>query len=308
MQTLVVKSDMDRFDGWIEAFKGCDINLVNWQDCEDKNAVDFALVWKPEPGALGQFPNLKIIFSIGAGLDHLKGENMVPVGVPIIRMVEDGLTAGMVEYVLYNTLRFHRFMPEFESHRKTKTWQPIEQIDASDRTVGILGIGVLGGACAQALCNLNFNVIGWSRSAKNLDGVKCFHGESQLPDVLAQSQILICLLPLTQETRHIISAKNLALLPKGAYVINAGRGGHQNEDDILHALQSGQLAGVALDVFEQEPLDQDNPLWDHPSVYITPHIASMTLPSFSAKHVYQNIQYFRQGQPLTHVADMDKGY
>ncbi|NKB77007.1 MAG: glyoxylate/hydroxypyruvate reductase A [Gammaproteobacteria bacterium] len=307
-ELLAIKSDFNRLGEWAEAFQEMDIDICLWDEIEDPDAIDYALVWKPEAGALHRLGNLKIVFSIGAGLDHLVGPDLLPPNIPIIRMVEDTLTAGMVEYVLYNTLRFHRFMPEYEKSHRQKNWEAILQIPAEQRTVGILGLGVLGQACAKVMTDLGFNVVGWSRTEKHVENVISLFGNDQLDAFLAQSEILVCLLPLTEQTHGIINRETLSKLPKGARLINAGRGGHQIESDILAALENGQLSGVALDVFETEPLPKDSALWTHPHVTITPHVASMTTPFSSAKHVYGNIERFRRGDPLTHLADMKRGY
>ena len=307
-ETLAIKSDFERFDEWINAFDGYDIDVVEWQKLGDPASIDYALVWKPEPGALHRLPNLKIIFSIAAGLDHLKEDNILPSGLPVIKMADSNLTAGMVEYVLYCVLRYHRFMPEYEVQQKNRAWYGILQVPARQRTIGILGLGEIGSACAVALRQLQFNVLGWSRSEKNVEGVKGFHGNDQLDVMLGQCDILVCLLPHTRETAGILNARTFAALPHGAFLVNAGRGALQDEADIAEALDNGQLAGAALDVFQVEPLPDNSPLWNHSKVLITPHVASMNLPATSAQHVYRNITYFREGQPLTHVADMVRGY
>ena len=307
-ELLAIKSDFSRNDDWHIAFADKDIDICLWQEIKNPDLVDYALVWKPEPFELGKFTNLKLIFSVGAGLDHLAGANILPPDIPVIRMVEDMLTAGMVEYVLYQLLRHHRFMSHYETCRSQKKWEAVLQTPAHGRSVGILGLGVLGQACAKAISMLGFPVAGWSRTPKSLPGVTSFHGDSQLDAFLQQSDVLICLLPLTDQTQGILNARNLAQLPRGAFLINAGRGGHQIETDILTALESGQLSGAALDVFETEPLPISSPLWDHPNVTITPHVASMTDPNSSAIHVYDNIKRYRAGQSLTHVADMSRGY
>ncbi len=308
LETLAIKSDLERFNGWRSAFKDFDIHVLDWDQVTDKSQIDYALVWDPGPGVLTEFANLKIIFSVGAGLDHLKGENILPPGIPVVRMVEDGLTAGMVEYVLYTVLRFHRFMPQYERDKQNKVWRELVQIPASKRTVGILGLGVLGGNCAKTLVQLGFNVAGWSRTPKQLPGVGCYHGAAGLDHVLAMSEILVCLLPLTHQTQHLVNAETLAKLPKGACFINAGRGACQVESDLIAALDSDHLAGAALDVYEFEPLSPKSPVWTHPKIYFTPHIASMVHPDTSAIHVYDNIVRHRNNQALTHLADMDAGY
>ena len=307
-ETLVIKSDFKRFDEWIDAFAGKDIQVLDWDSVTDRHSIDYALVWKPGVGTLEQFPNLKVIFSVGAGLDHLKGDRILPPGIPVVRMVEETLTTGMVEYVLYTVLRYHRFFPQYERDKQERKWEPILQVPPYRRNIGILGLGELGSRCARVLADLGFKVSGWSRTQKSLDGITCLCGDDGFEQLMSQTDILVCLLPLTDATRHILNADNLSKLPEGSCIINAGRGGHQVETDILAALDSGQLAGAALDVFETEPLPADSPLWSHPGVTFTPHVASMTLPRSSAVHVYDNIERFRNGQPLTHVADMDRGY
>ena len=269
--------------------------------------IDYALVWQPAPGALARLPNLKLIFSLGAGLDHLAGDGVLPPGVPVIRMVDAQLTAGMTEYVVYHALRFHRAMPAYDAQQRRAEWRLLPQVAAAERRVGILGLGVLGGAAARALAALNFDVAGWSRGPKDL-GIPSFAGAGELPALLARTDILVCLLPLTAATAGILCAANFARLPAGACVINAGRGGHLLEADLLDALDNGHLAGAALDVFANEPLPPGNPLWSHPRVAITPHAASKTLPASSARHVIDNIRRFRAGRPVGPLADFARGY
>ena len=311
-EVLLIKSDIERKSEWVEAFAGFDIEVRHWDSPGAPEEIDYALVWHPEPGVLAGFPKLKLIFSLGAGVDHLLGENIVPpeipAKIPVIRMVESVLTAGMTEYVLYTVLRFHRLMPQYEADRRKRLWNQRPQTPAAERRIGLLGLGVLGGAAAAALVSLGFDVAGWSRSKKHIKGVASHHGDRQLAPFLKRSEILVCLLPLTVQTANILNAANLALLPKGAFVINAARGGHCNEADLLAALDSGHIAGAALDVFRDEPPAKNSPLWRHPRVYLTPHIASMTLPASSAKHVIDNITRLRTGRPLTHVADLRRGY
>ena len=258
-ELLAIKSDFSRKDEWLSAFSKMDINVCFWDEIEEPADVDYALVWQPEANSLSQLTNLKVIFSVGAGLDHLTGADMLPPGIPVIRMVEDMLTAGMVEYVLYYTLHFHRFMPSYREQQQQRQWLPILQVPAHQRTVGILGFGVLGQACARAIQSLGFTVIGWSRSQKQLQGVTSYYGEDQLDAFLQRSTTLVCLLPLTDATAGLLNHENLSRLPAGANLINAGRGGHQIETDIIRLLDSGHLAAAALDVFESEPLPQKQP-------------------------------------------------
>ena len=307
-ERLIIKSDFSRQDDWHEAFSSKDVEIYLWDDVVDPDTIDYALVWEPEPGALARFSNLKLVFSIGAGVDHLMGSDILPEDIPVVRMVEESLTAGMVEYVVYQVLRFHRHMQQYDTLQRFKHWQTTVQVPAASRNIGILGFGTLGEACAQALSPFGFSISGWSRTEKALNEIKHYHGWGQLGDFLGRCDILVCLLPLTDQTRGILNRHTLNSLPKRSCLINAGRGGHQVEKDILACLETGQLAAAALDVFENEPLPSSSPLWDHPNVTITPHIASMTTPQFSADHVYNNIQRYRNGEPLTHVADMTRGY
>ena len=306
---IVLKSDFDRFQSLRDEFARHNLEAVSWADRESYlDRIRYALVWYPEPGALASMPNLAIVFSVGAGVDHLVGKNVVPNDVPVVRMVEESLTAGMVEYVLYQVLRLHRDMHRYDADQRQHRWQQRMQRPASVRTVGILGLGELGGAAGDALVRLGFNVIGWSRTKKHRRGIESFYGESQLGRFLSRCEFLVCLLPLTTETRGIINHTFLAQLPSGAFLINAGRGQLVDDDALLAALDSGRLAAVCLDVFNQEPLPSSSRYWDHPNVTITPHVASMTIPETSIRQVVDNIARFRKGQPLRYLADLSRGY
>lgn len=307
-EVLLVKSDFGRFATWQAAFSDFDISLRPWQSPGNLDEIDYALVWQPEPYALENMPNLQIIFSIGAGIDHLKPVGCVPQGIPVVRMVESGLTAGMVEFVVFHTLRFHRFMDVYARNQQAGVWQERLQVPAADRRVGILGLGELGANAAIALRAFGFQLQGWSRSEKTLAGVQSFYGDAQLQAFLSSTDILVCLLPLTAATTDIINSRTLGMLPKGAYFINGGRGGQVDEAALYAAIESGHLAGAALDVFKTEPLPANSPFWRHPKIYITPHIASMTTPKSSAHPIINNIRRFRAGKTLTHVADLQRGY
>lgn len=307
---LLFKSDVDRAGDWEKSLKDLapEIELRIWPDAGDPAEIDYALMWKPPPGELKTYPNLKIIFSVGAGIDHLASDPELPRHIPLVRMVEPGLTAGMSEYVVMAVLYHHRFMIEYGLQRRDEKWAEIPQVGAEDRTVGIMGLGVLGCDAAEKLKPFGFTLAGWSRSPKDVPGVTCYHGEAGLKAFLAATDVLVCLLPLTAETANILNAQTFAALPRGAAVINVARGGHQVEDDLLAALDSGQLSGATLDVFREEPLPAGHPLWQHPRVLMTPHAASMTIPKSAAKAVVDNIRRFEAGEPLTDVVDLDKGY
>jgi glyoxylate/hydroxypyruvate reductase A len=307
---LILRTDATRAAVWREAFKrqapGFEVRM--WDEPGDIAGIEFALVWKPPRGALRGFPNLKAIFSIGAGVDHLFTDPDLPEGVPVVRMVEPELTRGMTEYVVLHVLRHHRRQREIEANQRAEKWDVIETPTAPSRRVGIMGLGELGGAAARALSALEFDVAGWSRSPKEIPGVESFHGDFGMDAFLARSEILVCLLPLTGETEGILNKELFAKLPAGASLINAARGGHQVEDDILAALESGQLSEATLDVFHQEPLPTGHPMWRHPRVTVTPHNASLTDPDGAVRQVIENISRIRRGESPTNIVNPKAGY
>ena len=308
--TLLLKTDIERGDAWHRAFAELlpDMPVRNWSDPGEPAAVEYALVWQPERSALRRFPNLKAIFSIGAGIDHLSGDKDLPEGVPVVRMVEPGLTAGMVEFVVMSVLHHHRFMLDYAAQQREGRWHEIAQIPAQRRRVGILGLGVLGGACAEALQGFGFPLAGWSRRPKEIAGVESFHGAGGLTPFLNRSDILVSLLPLTAETEGILNAETLAALPRGAALISVGRGKHAVEADLLAALDAGQIGGATLDVFHEEPLPPESPFWRHPRVIVTPHVASMTIAETAAEAVVANIRRIQAGQAPLHIVDLARGY
>ncbi len=307
---LLLKTDIERGDAWQRALHAADPDMTvhDWPYDGDPAEIEFALVWGPPRGALRRFADLKAIFSIGAGIDHLASDPELPDGVPVVRMVEPGLTAGMTEFVILGVLTHHRFMLDYAAQQRTRIWREIPQIAAARRRVGIMGLGVLGSEAADKVAALGFAVAGWSRSPKERPGISTFHGEAGLEPFLARSDILVCLLPLTVETEGILNARTFAALPRGAALVSTGRGGHVVEADLLAALDSGQIGGATLDVFREEPLPPESPFWAHPRVILTPHVASMTIPDSAAEAVVANIRRLRAGQPLHHVVDLRRGY
>ena len=307
---LLFQSKDDRAASWTAALErhGPELDLRVWPDAGDLDEIDYALVWKPPPGLFGPLRNLKVIFSIGAGIDHLANDPELPRHVPVVRMVEPGLTAGMTEYVLFNVLYHHRRMFDMQAQQRAQVWDMLAVPTADQRRVGIMGLGELGTAAARSLVALGFQVAGWSRRGKSLPGVTSYHGPEGLPPFLAHSDILVCLLPLTKETHGILNAETLARLPAGAAVINAARGEHLVEADLLAALDSGQVGGTSLDVFDTEPLPAEHPFWRHPRVLVTPHVASITVPDSAAKAVVDNIRRYEAGEGLENVVDLDQGY
>ena len=309
MPTLLFRSPSDPAERWADALRRevPDLEVRVWPETGCIEDIDYALVWASPDGFLRELPALRVVFSLGAGVDHLV-DGELPCGIPLVRMVDPALTEGMVEFVLYQVLRHHRHMPAYERQQAVAEWRTHEQLRPGERRVGILGLGELGGACARALAGLGFDVAGFARSPRQIDGVRCFHGEEGFSAILARSDILVCLLPLTQSTRGILDAAALAQLPRGAVVINAARGPHVVDEDLLRALAEGRVGHAVLDVFDTEPLPADHPYWQHPRVTVTPHIASLTNPETGARHVAEGIRRDRIGEPPQHVVDPSRGY
>jgi glyoxylate/hydroxypyruvate reductase A len=271
--------------------------------------IDAAICWKKHDMAeLRRYQNLKLIVSMGAGVDHLLQAPGPPPGIPVARLKDERLTGGMTEWVLLNVLRFHRQDLGYRQQQAERVWEELPALASAKRRIGLLGLGELGSAAARALLSLDFSVMGWTRSPRDVPGVQCFHGSDGLAAMLRRTDILVCMLPLTPQTRGIVNARSLALLPKGAFVINAARGSHLVDDDLLAALASGHIAGAALDVFEHEPLPPEHPYRDHPKVLIWPHAASTTDPSSAAPQVVENLQRARDGRELINLVDFTAGY
>jgi len=270
--------------------------------------IEIALAWKPKPGLLASLKNLKLIVSLGMGVDHLLADDQLPAGVPIVRIMDEGLVGQMSEYAIFWALWHHRDIERYATSQRAKTWKPEEFVDTLHRPVGVMGLGSIGQDTAKKLALLGFPTLGWSRTAKTVPGVETFHGREALPKFLGRSTILVNVLPLTRETRGLLDKRLFAALPKGAFVINMGRGGHVVDADLLAALDSGHLAGAALDVFNTEPLPPEHPYWLHPKVHITPHMAGYTNPRTASPGVIENIKRLRSGQPLIHTVDPKTGY
>lgn len=305
---LLFKSD--RAPVWLKALRrqAPELEVRVHPEIGDPADIRYALVWAPPPGLLATLPNLRAIFSLGAGIDHLTQDPTLPRGVPVVRMVEPGLTAGMTEFVVMNVLLHHRFMLDYLQQQREGRWREIQQIAAGERRVGILGLGALGLDAVAKLKVFGFDLLGWSRSPKEVEGVRCFSGAAGLDRLLSQTDILICLLPLTEETRGLLNRETFAKLPRGAAVINVGRGPHLVAEDLIAALDSGQLGGATLDVFETEPLPPASPLWRHPRLFLTPHVASMTMPETAVAEVIANIRRCERGEALPNQVDLSRGY
>jgi glyoxylate/hydroxypyruvate reductase len=308
---ILLSTKASAMEAWRDALLELDpsLEIRMFPEAGDPADIEAAVCWTShDMGELRRYPNLKLIVSMGAGVDHLLRPPGPPPGIPVARLVDHRLTTGMTEWVLLNVLRFHRQDPDYRALQAARIWEELPAPETSARRIGILGVGELGAASAKALLSLGFPVMGWSRRPKAIEGVESFHGAEGLEAMLPRTDILVCLLPLTPETRGVINARSLALLPRGAFFINGARGGHVVQPDLLAALESGQIAGAALDVFEPEPLPADHPFWGHPKVVLTPHAASITIPRSAAPQVVENIRRSREGRPLINLVDFTTGY
>jgi len=283
------------------------------ESLEDRTSIGYALSWRHRPGAFADLPNLKAIFSLGAGVDHVFADPHLP-DAPIVRVVDPDLTSRMSEWVVLQVLLHHRQFRRYDRQQLQKIWAEDEdQPGARDVRVGVLGLGELGLDAARKLKMLGFDVAGWSRREKFLPDFLSFHGPDCLDALLARTDVLVCLLPLTPETQKMLNATLFARLARdgwlgGPFLINAGRGGLQVEADILAALESGVLKGASLDVFETEPLQKSSPLWRLPNVYISPHNSAISSPDSIARYIAERILGFERGEPLRNVVDRVRGY
>jgi len=296
---------------WRDAMLAVDpsLDIRLFPDAGEPSEIEVAVCWSSHDMAeLRRYPNLGLLISMGAGVDHLLRSPGPPPGVPVARLKDDRLTTAMGEWVLLNVLRFHRQDAEYRAQQALRLWRELPAPDTAQRRVGILGLGQLGAHAAGLLRMLGFPVLGWTRQPRELAGVTCFAGTEGLRAMLGQSDILVCLLPLTPQTRGIINRETLALLPPGSFVLNSGRGGHVVADDLLAALDSGHIAGAALDVFEPEPLPAEHRFWGHEKVLVWPHASSITIPRSAAPQVVENIHRLRQGRALINLVDFSAGY
>jgi len=284
-------------------------SFLHGKDHYAPQQIDYFVGFRPPHGFLKTLPRLKAIFSLGAGVDGFLRDPEFPRHLPVVRFVDETLQREMAQYVTLHCLIIHRGQRGFDAAQKENAWhQRMLPKPSRELRIGILGMGDIGAVTAERLLMFDFQVSGWSRSRKAVPGVTSFAGPEELPKFLAQCDILVCMLPLTPQTEGILDAKLFAGLPQGAWVMNVGRGGHCNEQDLIAALDSGRLAGAVLDVFQTEPLPPDNPLWTHPKVTVTPHIAGITDPRNASAFVVDCIARAETGAPFRNVVDLNRGY
>jgi glyoxylate/hydroxypyruvate reductase A len=307
--SVLYRSDAPLAAAWARCFarNAPDLDFRVWPDAGDLTEVEYLIAWQVPADFFAALPQLKVLFSSGAGIDHVD-LSAVPAHVPVVRMVEPGIIDGMVEYVSLAVLALHRDLFDYAAAQAARVWRPLEVRPASARTVGVMGMGSLGTAVLARLASYGFRLRGWNRSPRTMQGVETYAGAEQVQPFLAGCDVLVCLLPLTAATRGILDRKLFAALPPGAALVNVGRGAHLVAKDMLDALDSGRLSRAILDVTDPEPLPPGHALWTHPRVFLTPHVASSTQPESAAPILLENIRRHQRGQALTDVIDRARGY
>lgn len=307
--SIVYRSSARRGQIWQDwlAEHAPDLPFYQWPETGDPLQVRYLVTWEIPENLMALFPNLEVIFSVGAGADQFTPAQ-VPAGISVVRMIEPGLMNDMAAYITFSVIGLHRDMPRYLQQQQQQLWLKHEAVAAERCHVGILGLGNLGQASARVLTSLGYTCSGWRRSEKSVPGVSSYFGDDQLPAFLKQCDILVCLLPLTDLTRGILNRSLFAQLPDGAGLVHAGRGQQLNHQDLLDALDSGKLRHAVIDVTDPEPLPADHPFWQHPSLWLTPHIASETHPESSVKVLLDNIRRHQQGQTMKGLIDMQRGY
>ena len=307
---LLLKPASEPAANWTSEFRRLlpDLEVRVWPDVGEPESIEYALVANLPFGQLQQFPNLRMIVSLPVGLDHLLDDPQLPKHVPMTRCVSPDGDPGMNEFALLHVLRHHRQLPAYQMLQQRAEWQKLPQPTTAERRVGVMGLGSFGGAVARAIAAVGFDVAGWSRQPRQIDGVTCFAGEEQRDAFLGRSDILVCLLPSTAQTRGLLNARTFASLPEAAAVVNLARGNLLVDTDLIDALDSEHLAAATLDVTEPEPLPAESPLWRHPRITITPHVGGVVRSAVSAPIVAANIQRLSRGAPLLNPVDLHAGY
>lgn len=307
---LLIKPAAEPVGAWAAQFARLmpGLQIVVWDEVRDRASVDYALVANPPFGWLANFPALKLIVSLPAGLDHLLNDPEFPRHIPLARCLPPAGDPMMTEYALLHVLRHHRQLQAYAEFQARHEWHKLPQPPASERRVGIMGAGIVGRAAARAIQTFGFEVATWSRRPKELQRIASFAGEAELSIFLARTDILLCLLPMTVQTKGILNVATMSHLPAGASIINLSRGALLVESDLLKLLNTGHLSGATLDVTEVEPLPESSPLWKHPRITITPHIGSVVRAANAAPVVAENIRRLERGEDLINLVDVASGY
>jgi glyoxylate/hydroxypyruvate reductase A len=306
-EVMAFYSALDDFETWRAALSAEGIDLRQADEIADPASVRHALVWKPPHGFFAHYPNLGLVVNLGAGVDALVGRDDLP-DVPITRLSDPKMARMMAGYVLFAVTRHARDIPAFERAQRERRWHYIHPRDPETISVGVLGLGELGLAAALECARQGYRVLGWSNTLKSIEGIETSAGLRALPDVLASSDILVCMLPQTPQTRGLLDAERLMQMKRGAAFINVSRGSIVDEPALIEALRAGQIAEATLDVFAAEPLSPESPLWAMDNVLVTPHLASVALPGSAARQIGENVRRLRDGDPLLGRVDPRRGY
>lgn len=310
MRILLYRADGNTAP-WIKDFADLmpEAEVLVWRPGTALPACDFAVLWTPPEDMLADLAKVKAIFVTGAGADAImKYSHAIPAHIPIVRLNDAGMGIQMAEYVSHAVLRYFRRMDEYEAQARAGAWLQLPAREKSDFPIGVMGVGALGMHVIEALRPFGFPLRAWSRTAKSMAGVECFHGDEGLDGFLGSSRVVVCMLPLTPETVNILGRSNMQKLPQGAYIINVGRGAHISEPDLLALVKSGHIAGATLDVFRNEPLPAQHPFWQEPRITITPHIAALTLRRESIEQMVGKMRQHARGEAVADVINREKGY
>lgn len=307
--SIVIISDRDP-KAWLAALKAKapEVEVSVYPEVENKNKIDYALVWNYPHGVLQEFPNLKVVASMGAGVDHIISDPDLPKKVMVTRVVDLQLGIDMAEFVLAIIMDYLRNLSVHKGMEASREWVPRTYFRIADPTIGIMGMGILGNKVSEKLKSVGFRVTGWARTQRTNRDFRIYSGQEELEAFLKEVNILVCLLPLTPLTENILNRDLFSKLPRNAFVINVARGRHLVEKDLLEYLDNAHLSGAALDVFRTEPLPQEHPFWEHPKVHVTPHIASVSRPSSVVNQVLENYRRLQNGEPLGNTVETAKGY
>ena len=295
---------------WYHALKGIDssLDIQFWPAEANKENVSFALCWDQPQGVFQDYSNLQCICSMGAGVDHLLKDPNLPKDLPVIRLIDPSLAKDMAEYVIAAVMYFQQKLNLYQDHQNQAIWLPLPSNSIANTTVGIMGLGKLGEYTAKQLVKIGFSVTGWSRSEKDISKVTTYSGSEHLYDFTRELDLLVCMLPLTDETKGVLNLALFKTLPDQACVINVARGDHLVEDDLIIALEKGLLRGACLDVFSNEPLAPDHPFWKNQKILITPHCSSVTDPVSVAPQIVENYHLMKAGKPLHNQVNVEQGY
>ena len=306
---LLYKADPVRGELWKRLFAehAPDIEWRAWPDIGDPKDIRYLAAWQAPDDLETLLPNLDVLFALSAGVDQLDLDRL-PASLPVVRLLDPGITQGMCEYASFAVLSLHRDMLRYRQQQLARCWQAHLLQPAAQRRVGVMGLGMQAQQILATLKTFGFALSGWARSEHTIVGVDCFAGDEQLPAFLGQCDIVICVLPLTEQTQGILNRRLFQHLPKGAALVNMGRGGHLIEEDLLEALASGQLSAAVLDVLQQEPAAPDHPFWHHPQILLTPHIAAMTQPESAFGVLLENIRRHQRGESMLGQIDRQRRY